>query len=151
MGSIRPVDRGDVLALASLLSESFDPRFGEAWSVDQCLSALALPGCALRVADSDGALAGFSLFRWLLDESELLLVGVDPNYRRRGIGAQLLDDWMKSVRGHGVHRLFLEMRADNDAAHLYERYGFERCGLRPNYYKGNDGVTRDAITMQLLL
>jgi ribosomal-protein-alanine N-acetyltransferase len=60
----------------------------------------------------------------------------------------LMDDWMAWAKEEGAEEYFLEMRADNDAVHLYERTGFSECGRRPAYYRGGDGVVRDAITMR---
>ena len=138
---------------------AFDPRYGEAWNKAQCLSVLALPGYRLRGAwidaagqgDAPGAgvaLAGFSIDRTVLDESELLLIGVDPAARRQGVGAHLLDVWLNSAREAGVRRAFLEMRQDNPAAALYRQYRFNQIAVRKAYYRGNDGVMRDAVTME---
>ena len=45
-------------------------------------------------------------------------------------------------------RLFLEVRADNEAAlRLYQGFGFERLGVRRNYYRGGG----DALNMRLRL
>ena len=60
----------------------------------------------------------------------------------------MIEDWRVWARGEGAEDYFLEMRADNDAVHLYERAGFTECGRRPAYYRGNDGKLRDAITMR---
>ena len=81
-------------------------------------------------------------------ESELLLLAVDPGWRGRGVGRMLMNDWMAWAKEEGAEEYFLEMRADNDAVHLYERTGFSECGRRPSYYRGGDGVVRDAITMR---
>ena len=81
-------------------------------------------------------------------ESELLLLAVDPVRRGSGVGAALMDDWQAWAKAAGAEDFFLEMRADNDAIHLYRSVGFSECGRRPAYYRGGDGVIRDAITMR---
>lgn len=143
----------DSLAAVEAISlRAFDPRYGEAWSNAQCLSVLSLPGYRLRGAwMEDGAaaatLAGFSIDRAVADESELLLIAVDPVHRRKGIAAHLLEDWLTNSRDKGIGRAFLEMREDNPARSLYERAGFKQMAVRKAYYRGNDGVMRDAVTM----
>ena len=87
----------------------------------------------------------------MAQESELLLLAVDPQWRRRGMASLLLDDWQRRVAAANVVHLYLEMRADNEARALYEQSGFREIGLRPNYYRGNDGVMRDAVTMSKLI
>ena len=138
----------DLAQLQRVMDGAFDPRFGEAWSSAQCLAVLALPGYAVRVALVESVMAGFAITRHVMDESELLLLAVDPALRRRGVAAALIEDWIARVTPLGVTRLFLEMRTDNDARHLYEHFGFSDIALRRNYYRGIDGMQRDAVTME---
>lgn len=138
-------------AVEALSSRAFDPRYGEAWTKAQCLSALALPGYRLRgcwLADGpDGGLLGFAIDRTVVDESELLLLATDPAARRRGVARRLIEDWLAMARARGVSRLFLEMREDNDARALYRQFGFREVALRRAYYRGGDGLLRNAVTM----
>lgn len=142
----------DSLAAVEAISRrAFDPRYGEAWSKAQCLSVLSLPGYRLRgawIGDGVAAtLAGFAIDRSVADESELLLIAVDPAYRCQGVAAHLLEDWLTNSRDKAIARAFLEMREDNPARSLYERTGFKQVAVRRAYYRGNDGVMRDAVTM----
>lgn len=147
----------DMLATVEAISlRAFDPRYGEAWSKAQCLSVLSLPGYRLRgawVDDADAAptLVGFSIARSVADESELLLIAVDPAHRCKGVATHLLQDWLTNSRDKDIARAFLEMRDDNPARSLYERHGFKQIAVRKSYYRGNDGVTRDAVTMDCRL
>jgi len=50
------------------------------------------------------------------------------------------------ARDAGAERIFLEMRANNPAEHLYRECGFEPIGRRPDYYRTLDGTKLDAIT-----
>jgi len=77
-----------------------------------------------------------------------LLLAVDPAWRGRAIGRLLMQDWQTWAAAQGANEYFLEMRADNDAVHLYSRAGFSEVGRRAAYYRGNDGKMRDAITMR---
>lgn len=112
------------------------------------MTLFALPSARVCVAWDGEQACGFSAARIAGPESELLLLAVDPLFRGRGIGALLMDDWRAWATEQGAEEYFLEMRADNDAIHLYESAGFSECGRRPAYYRGNDGVVRDAITMR---
>src|SRR3546814_14527199 len=130
------------------MEAAFDTPDGEAWTGWQVLSRFALPSARVCLA-GDGELAcGLSAARIAGPESELLLLAVDPQFRGRGIGRLLIDDWRAWAAAQGAEDYFLEMRADNDALHLYERAGFTACGRRSAYYRGNDGTRRDAITMR---
>lgn len=139
---------GDVSAAMRVMEAAFDPVYGEAWSTAQLLTLFALPSARVCVAWDGERPCGFSAARVAGPESELLLLAVDPADRGRGVGAALLDDWMNWASGEGADEYFLEMRADNDAVHLYRGAGFSECGRRPAYYRGGDGVLRDAVTMR---
>ncbi|NIJ19988.1 ribosomal-protein-alanine N-acetyltransferase [Sphingomonas naasensis] len=129
-----------------IMQDSFDPRFGEAWTSAQCLGMLALPGVWLVVASLDGEDAGFALARAIGDEAELLLLATRPDARRRGIAGALLRAIVAEARARGVVQLHLEVRAGNDAVRLYRREGFEKVGERRNYYRGKMGQAFDAHT-----
>lgn len=130
---------------------AFDPRYGEAWTKAQCLSSLAMPGHRLTGIEIDGQLAGFAITRTIVDESELLLLAVVPERRGSGLGRMLIENWLDHARSLGVRRAFLEMREDNPAAHLYRAMQFAPVGLRKSYYRGNDGVMRNAVSMERIL
>ena len=137
---------GDLRAVNAVMGEAFDPRYGEAWTPSQCLGMLALPGVWLTLARVDGQIAGFALARTVLDEAELLLLAIDPTMRRRGIGGRLLRSVMADARDRGATFIHLEVRANNDAVHLYRSEGFQKIGERYDYYRGNDGKVFDAHT-----
>lgn len=139
---------GDVAAAMRVMEAAFNPVYGEAWSTAQLLTLFALPSARVAIAWDGERACGFSAARMAGPESELLLLAVDPADRGRGIGKQLMDDWQTWASEQGAEDYFLEMRADNDAVYLYERAGFSECGRRAAYYRGQDGVMRDAITMR---
>lgn len=140
-------------AIEALSHRAFDPRYGEAWSKAQCLSVLALPGYRIvgviaEECNLPQMLLGFAIIRTIADESELLLLAVDPEKRRQGVASTLLMEWLNNCRSNAVARAFLEMRTDNDARSLYHRHGFSVIGVRQRYYRGSDGRLRDAVTME---
>jgi len=139
---------GDVAAVMRVMEAAFDPAYGEAWSTAQLLTLFALPSARVVIAWDGEAPCGFSAVRIAGPESELLLLAVDPARRGQGIGRRLLADWQGWAAAEGAQDFFLEMRADNDAIHLYRRAGFAECGRRAAYYRGGDGKMRDAITMR---
>ena len=140
----------DLAAVMRVMDAAFDPAYGEAWSGAQLLTLFALPSARVCVAWDGERPCGFSAARIAGPESELLLLAVDPDYRGRGIGALLMSDWQAWATDQGAEEYFLEMRADNDAVYLYRGSGFSECGRRPAYYRGNDGIVRDAVTMRRL-
>jgi len=136
----------DVGAVDGVMRAAFDPRFGEAWTLAQCLGMLSLPGVWLTLARSGDALVGFALTRAVADDAELLLIAVLPDQRGRGVGRALLRRAIDDAAARGAGRLCLEMRAGNDATRLYASEGFAKCGERRDYYAGRSGERFDAHT-----
>lgn len=141
-------DLDDVIAV---MEDSFDPRFGEAWTAAQCAGLLPLPGVWLTLARDGTGIVGFALARLVANEAELLLLAVRHGAQRRGIGQRLLDGFVAQARGRGADRLHLEVREGNHAVKLYERSGFGLVGRRRNYYCGADGRCFDALTLALIV
>ncbi len=141
----------DIGALMRVMVRAFDPVFGEAWNRAQCLGIMSLPDVWLSFAEVEHEGApypiGFALSRLLMDEAELLLLAVDPDWRQRGVATALIDHTAAQAAARGAHRLLLEVRAGNQALCLYERRGFGQIGRRRDYYRGGDGTTHDALTL----
>jgi ribosomal-protein-alanine N-acetyltransferase len=142
-GSFEDLDR-----VMAVMDEAFGATFGEAWTRSQLAGILPMAGVSLVLArDGSDAAIGFSLFRTVADESELLLLAVRPENHRRGIGRMLLDDFLDQARDDGVGRVHLEVRDGNPAVAMYREAGFSPVGRRRNYYHGSSGKRFDAITL----
>jgi ribosomal-protein-alanine N-acetyltransferase len=144
---------GDIDSVMVVMDSAFGRRFGEAWTRSQLAGILPMGGVSLilaREAGTDEAI-GFSLFRTVADESELLLLGVLTDRRRRGIGRRLLDDFLERARNEGIARVHLEVRDGNPAVEMYRNAGFSPVGRRRNYYRASDGQRFDAITLAFQL
>jgi ribosomal protein S18 acetylase RimI-like enzyme len=80
-----------------------------------------------------------------------LAMGVDPDYRGRGIGRRLLRAALAAARARGLERIELNVVDTNEIAiRLYKRFGFEEEGLLRNARK-LDGQYDNKLTMGLLL
>ena len=73
---------------------------------------------------------------WLLiEEAHIVTIAVRDDYRRRGVGELLLITIIETARLAGQEVVTLECRVSNEVAlRLYEKYGFQRVGVRPRYY-----------------
>jgi ribosomal-protein-alanine N-acetyltransferase len=139
---------GDIDSVMLVMDSAFGRKFGEAWTRSQLAGILPMDGVSLMLARAlAGETVGFSLFRTVADESELLLLAVSPSHHRRGVGRQLLDDFLQRARNDGVGRVHLEVRDGNRAVGMYKNAGFSPVGRRRNYYHAIDGQRFDAITL----
>jgi len=142
-------DSGDLDAVMSVMNGAFGDRFGEAWTRSQCAGILPMTGVLLVVARelSSSEVVGFFLSRTVADESELLLLAVDPRRHRQGVGSRLLEEFMARARNQGLIRVHLEVRDGNPAVEMYRGAGFHPIGRRRNYYRAQDGRRFDALTL----
>ncbi len=141
-------DRAAFADTMTVMAAAFDPAYGEAWTLPQLAGVMTLPGTWLTLARVDAAPLGFALVRSVLDECELLLLAVEPLWRGRGVGEQLLNDSLRTARRRGITSMNLEVRSTNPAVRLYEKVGFEFVHRRPGYYRGNDGQLHDALSFR---
>ena len=130
-----------------VMDGSFDPNFGEAWTISQCAGLLPLPGVWLTLARQNETVSGFALARLVADEAELLLLAVKPADQRHGIGRMLLQHFEDEAAARGAARLHLEVREGNHALSLYEQAGYGLVGRRRDYYSGQKGDRYDALTL----
>ena len=99
------------------------------------------------VAEVDGKIAAMLVLWFIVDEAHIATIAVHPDFRRQGLGEQILLHALRAARAEGASRAFLEVRAGNIAAQaMYKKYGFYVAGVRPGYYKDNN---EDAILMNL--
>ena len=137
-------------AAAALAADAFDPHFREAWTEYQIVDLLRGGNAWLDLGHLDGQLVAFALNRQVLDEVELLLCAVGPDWRGQGIGLLMMERVLDSVRSRGGRRLFLEVRDGNLAAlGLYRTAGLAMEGRRPGYYRTAAGDSIDAITFAM--
>jgi ribosomal-protein-alanine N-acetyltransferase len=131
-----------------IMNAAFGNRYGEAWTRSQCAGILPMAGVSLTIArdGESGAAIAFSLVRTVADESELLLLAVEPSRHREGIGRRLLYEFTERAWSDGVSRVHLEVRDGNPAAAMYRAAGFLSVGRRVNYYHGPTGIRFDALT-----
>ena len=75
------------------------------------------------------------------DQSDILQVCVDENYRRKGIGKELLTVFENIMKEKGVKELFLEVNENNaPAIALYNKMNFSQISKREKYYGENSAI-----------
>lgn len=95
-----------------------------------------------------------SLVAWILvqiidEESEVLQILVDSEFRSQRLGSKLLAFVIKELMSLGAVKMFLEVRVSNlPARRLYERSNFKLVGRREGYYKN---PIEDALILELAI
>jgi ribosomal-protein-alanine N-acetyltransferase len=162
MGSAKPTTEGitisrmsehDLLEVVEIEEQSGLSRWGwaayyaELQGANRDLMLIARPS---RVSAIEAfVIAGYISARETAGELHINNVAVRAEFRRRGIGAALLNQVLEEARRRNAKAAFLEVRSANVAAQaLYEKSGFKAIARRTNYYSE---PLEDAVVMSLEL
>ena len=78
------------------------------------------------------------------DKLRILILVLQSDYQKRGIGKNLMDRMIKASEFFGVKKVTLEVRKDSDAITFYRRLGFSSVDVLPCYYQdGCDGIVME--------
>lgn len=122
--------------------------FADPWS-EKALELLLGDGAYGAVCLQEGRVMAYGGVLWAPFEGQITNIATHPTARRCGMGAAVLEHLIAVAIKRGCEQLSLEARVSNlPAISLYERYGFEKMGLRRGFYKH---PTEDAYVMCLSL
>lgn len=125
------LDSEHISELRALESTCFEYH----WSEEQFKLGLEKKAFYVLGYVEQGLLVGYLAYSLVLDEMEVLNLGVHPDFRRRGIGRALMLNLMERCRDLEIRRGLLDVKETNlPAKALYERLGFKKVGVRKKYY-----------------
>ena len=142
-----PIDKGNILIRPMQVKdipqvqEIDEASFPTPWPKNSFLFELMDNQASLswvaeiEEGENQKTICGMLVLWLILDEAHIGTIATHPQYRRKGIGMQLLMKALKECKGKGANVVFLEVREFNYAAqNLYKQLGFEQTGLRKKYY-----------------
>lgn len=135
---LRDMCAADAAALTAICIESgLSP-----WSEESFLSEATNPIAHYIVLEIDGVPAGFAGIWCVVDEAQVMNVAVDPPYQGRGLGRRLMEALLALARENRCTSMTLEVKSGNTVAlDLYRSLGFEKTGIRRDYYLDHsDGI-----------
>ena len=151
--SIECMSEHDLLEVVQIEEQSGLSRWGWAAYYAELQGAnreLMLVARTAKSAIVDSApIAGYIVARETAGELHINNFAVRPEFRRRGIGATLLNQVLDEARRRKANAAFLEVRSTNHVAQaLYEKSGFRPIARRANYYSE---PAEDAVVMSMEL
>lgn len=121
---------------AAVLTEIDRQCFMDSWKQKEWMDFLSMPQYHCYKAEEDSMIKGFLLVSSAADEGEIIKIAVCPEYRGRNVGSFMLSTAFSDWKSKGIRYLFLEVRESNSSARtLYEKQGFQKTGVRKNYYR----------------
>ncbi len=130
---LKQSDIDEILPLEELCFPS------DSWSRSSFENEVDNPLSVFFVArdDESGAMIGYGGVWLMYDVADITNIAVHPDYRREGIGRELLQLLIRIAREKMMTSITLEVRESNlPAQKLYESVGFVHCGTRKRYYQG---------------
>ena len=125
------LEQADIPDIMELEQSCFDYH----WTEEQYLLGLKKGAFKIIGIYCEQFLVGYLAFSMIVDEMEILNIGVAPEFRRQGLGANLMEGLLQICKENGINKGFLDVKVSNSAARrLYEKYGFAKIGLRKRYY-----------------
>jgi tRNA threonylcarbamoyladenosine biosynthesis protein TsaB len=138
---MRSTDIAEVLELERLVQS-------HPWTEKNFEDALEA-GYEAWVLRAQAGLAGFCLAMIAPDVIHILVIAVDPDQQRRGLGQMLLKQVIDTAKQQGQEGLLLEVRPSNlRALAFYLSQGFVQIGIRRDYYPAGKVGREDALVLK---
>jgi ribosomal protein S18 acetylase RimI-like enzyme len=123
--------------IAEMSREHIEYGLGWSWTQTRVLKAIHDASTNVAVVTEQDAVIAFGIMRYGEQRAHLVLLGVAPAHRKRGLGALLLSWLEKCALTAGLEGVQLEARADNpQAIAFYIEQGYAQEGTVPGYYRG---------------
>jgi len=127
--AIRKFRYEDLEEVAEIASHSLQEKY----TLDFFLYLWQISPDGFLVAEKNGKVVGFIIaLQPCSEELRILMLAVDKNFRRQGIGSSLLKELLLRFP---ARRIYLEVRTDNrEAIKFYEKHGFRIKEKIENFY-----------------
>jgi ribosomal-protein-alanine N-acetyltransferase len=140
---IRWMIRRDMADVLQAERQSFE----YAWTEEDFLQCLRQRNCIGMVAECDDRIVGFMIYELHKNRLHLLNFAVAEEYRRIGIGSQMVEKLIAKMASHRRNKITLAVRERNLAAQLFFRnLDFRASRVMRNYYEDSG---EDAFLMEL--
>jgi ribosomal-protein-alanine N-acetyltransferase len=142
---IRWMIRRDMPEVLQTEQESFE----YSWTEEDFLRCLRQRNCIGMVAEQGERVVGFMIYELHKAKLHILNFAVHPQFRRAGVGAQMVAKLISKLSSHRRTRITLEVRETNLGAQLFFRnQGFKAMRVLRAFYEDSG---EDAFLMQYRL
>ena len=93
------------------------------------------PFAHLLVYELDNQIVGFVNYSIIYERAEINYIYIEEEYRNKHIASEFMELIITDAIDSGCVNISLEVSVNNKAGlALYEKYGFEKMGMRKKYY-----------------
>ena len=142
---IRQVKRKDLPEIFTIEKQGL----GFPCSKDNFISCLQQGDCSVMVAEHEGQVIGFMVYKFYKNSSiHLLNLIVAKAWRRQGVAAQMMAELIAKLSAQWFKRIIIEVRETNLPAQLLLR----KCGFKAInvFHKHYDHAREDVYIMQYM-
>jgi len=133
----------DAPAMAALSRDAIEHGLTWRYRTSRMAQFAGDPHCVALVGKAGDAFAGFAVMQFHDERAHLVLLAVQPAWRRRGLGRALVTWLLQSARTAGVASVHVELREGNRVAlALYSDAGFVPSLRMAGYYEGKENAVR---------
>ena len=120
------------------MSRSFiEVGLGWSWTENRVTRSINDRNANVAVACEANRVVGFGITKFRADEAHMVLLAVDENRRRQGVGTMLMKWIEKTALVAGIGMIYLEARLCNvDARAFYRSQGYKEFKTEPGRYRG---------------
>jgi len=123
------------------------------WTQLQFTSSLENNNNLCYCLNLEGRSIGYLIAMLAIDSTDILNIGIDPDFQRQGHGTALFKYLIEELRKRDIHEILLEVRAGNKSAiQFYKKQGFKEISVRKDYYMNNSNnrsQREDGIIMRI--
>ena len=133
---IERIDKNNILSIQNIQKDCEEP----VWEASSLFHLLDKGGGYGYLAKQSRNIIGYILLRSLNYVEVLLSFVVLKSNRRNGVAKKLFCEVERDIIKKNTHRIFLEVRVENNAAICFYKFiGFKKIKVLKNYYRADIG------------
>ncbi len=123
------------------ICNKLETEFDNFWNYNIFKQELENENSIYIVAKCEGEIVGFGGIWKSIDDVHITNIVVKKDKRHLGIGAKILENLISISKKLEFSSITLEVNENNkNAINLYEKFGFEKLGVRKKYYNNVDNA-----------
>lgn len=116
-------------------------EFDDFWNYSILAQEFSNENTTYIVAKQNGKILGFAGILTIIDEANIMNIVTKKDKRNLGIGSLLLQHLINISKQKKLKSITLEVNEHNiNAIKLYEKFNFDKIGVRKKYYNNTDSA-----------